>query len=105
MDIILSIILFFEGIFAVIGFVFVYIFIKNVRAIKQASDQLDQKLTDVKLVYVEQVNNMLMMHDRYSRSFVAQAPTEDELWAKAKALFPGKELILSDNPDLTTTKK
>ena len=48
---------------------------------------------------------MLMMHDRITRSFVAQAPTEDELWAKAKALYPSKELILSDNPDLTTTKK
>jgi hypothetical protein len=45
------------------------------------------------------------MHDRITRSFVAQAPTEDELWAKAKALYPSKELILSDNPDLTTTEK
>jgi hypothetical protein len=108
MDIILSIILFFEGILAVIGFIFVYIFIKNVRIIKQSArglEKIDAAFKEVKLVYIEQVNTMLMMHDRSTRSFVAQAPTEDELWAKAKALFPGKELILSENPDLTTTKK
>lgn len=105
MDIILGILFFFESIFAVIGFVFVYLFFKNVRIIKNEANKLDKALKEVKLVYIEQVNNMLMMHDRYSRSFVAQASTEDELWAKAKELFPGKELILSDDPDLTTTKK
>ena len=105
MDIILGILFFFESIFAIIGFIFVYLFIKNVRIIKNEAGKLDKTLTDVKLVYIEQVNTMLMMHDRITRNFVAQAPTEDELWAKAKALYPNKELILSDNPDLTTTKK
>ena len=105
MNIILSILVFFVGIFAVIGFIFVYMFIKNVRIIKNEVGKLDKTLTDVKLVYIEQVNTMLMMHDRTTQSFVAQAPTEDELWTKAKELFPGKELILSENPDLTTTKK
>ncbi len=79
MDIILNIIMFFVSIFAVIGFIFVYLFIKNVRIIKKEVGRIDKTLTDVKLVYIEQVNTMLMMHDRITRSFVAQAPTEDEL--------------------------
>lgn len=62
-------------------------------------------LVSVKLVYVEQVNDMIMMYDRYNQTFVAQAATENELWTQARDLFPNKELILSDNPNLTAAEK
>ena len=75
---------------------------KEIAKIKNLSQS---DLAAVKLVYVEQVNGMAMMYDRYNQNFLAQAATEDELWTQARALFPNKELILSDNPNLTTTKK
>jgi hypothetical protein len=75
---------------------------KEIAGIKNAKQS---NLASVKLVYVEQVNGMAMMYDRYNQNFVAQAATEDELWTRAQALFPNNQLILSDNPNLTTAEK
>lgn len=81
-------------------------FVGNIRKeIAEIKNAKQSKLVSVKLVYVEQVNGMSMMYDRYNQNFVAQAATEAELWTQAQALFPNKELILSDNPNLTTAEK
>ena len=112
MDVILNVIaniLYVAGVISLIVVaLFVYFFIKNYRELKKLDRQMNglgTALKDVKLVYVEQVNNMSYMYDRYTQTFVCQAVTEDELWDMAKKLFPGKEVMLSDNPNLTNDKK
>lgn len=81
-------------------------FVGNIRKeIAKIKNAKQSNLVSDKLVYVEQVNGMIMMYDKYNQNFVAQAATEDELWTQARALFPNKELILSDNPNLATAEK
>lgn len=65
--------------------------IRNIR--KELSINKDVKkakaiLSKVRLVYVEQVGSAVYMYDKITNSFLLQATTQDELWAKAKEQFP-----------------
>ena len=57
--------------------------IEDVRQFKQTA----------KLVYVEQVDGMFRMHDKFTHHYICQASTEEELWDIANAKFPNVKVL------------
>jgi len=82
------------SIFSVIFTVmFVYYFIKNVRAELNLNKDVKKFKQTVKLVYVEQVDGMYRMHDKFTHHYICQAPTEKELWDIADTRFPNVKVL------------
>ncbi len=82
------------SIFSVIFTVmFVYYFIKNVRAELNLNKDVKKFKQTVKLVYVEQVDGMYRMHDKFTHHYICQAPTEKELWDIADIRFPNVKVL------------
>ena len=71
--------------------------IRNIRSEIKLIEDVDRFKKTVKLVYVEQVDGMFRMHDKFTHHYICQATTEKELWAIADAKFPNIKL-LSTNP-------
>jgi hypothetical protein len=82
------------SIFSVIFTVmFVYYFIKNVYVELTLAKDVDKFKKTVKLVYVEQVDGMFRMHDKFTHHYICQAATEQELWKIADAKFPDVKVL------------
>ena len=82
------------SIFSVIFTVmFVYYFIKNVYVELTLAKDVDKFKKTVKLVYVEQVDGMFRMHDKFTHHYICQASTEEELWDIANAKFPNVKVL------------
>ena len=83
--------------YGVVSMIFTTIFlvglVRNIRnEIKLIEDVKNFKKT-VKLVYVEQVDGMFRMHDKFTHHYICQAATEKELWAIADAKFPNVKVM------------
>jgi hypothetical protein len=72
---------------------FVYYFIKNVYVELTLAKDVDKFKKTVKLVYVEQVDGMFRMHDKFTHQYICQAATEKELWAIADTRFPNVKVL------------
>ena len=72
---------------------FVYYFIKNVYVELTLAKDVDKFKQTIKLVYVEQVDGMFRMHDKFTHHYICQAPTEEELWDIANAKFPNVKVL------------
>ena len=72
---------------------FVYYFIKNVYVELTLAKDVDKFKKTVKLVYVEQVDGMFRMHDKFTHHYICQAPTEKELWDIADIRFPNVKVL------------
>jgi hypothetical protein len=72
---------------------FVYFFLKNVRAELNLNKDVDKFKKTVKLVYIEQVDDMFRMHDKFTHQYICQAPTEKELWDIADTRFPNVKVL------------
>ena len=82
------------SIFSVIFTVmFVYYFIKNVYVELTLAKDVDKFKKTVKLVYVEQVDGMFRMHDKFTHHYICQASTEKELWDIADTKFPNVKVL------------
>jgi len=82
------------SIFSVIFTVmFVYYFLKNVRAELNLNKDVKKFKQTVKLVYIEQVDGMFRMHDKFTHHYICQAPTEKELWDIADTRFPNVKVL------------
>ena len=82
------------SIFSVIFTVmFVYYFIKNVYVELTLAKDVDKFKKTVKLVYVEQVDGMYRMHDKFTHHYICQAATEKELWDIADIRFPNVKVL------------
>ena len=93
------------SIFSVIFTVmFVYYFIKNVRAELNLNKDVKKFKQTVKLVYIEQVDGMYRMHDKFTHHYICQAPTEKELWDIADTRFPNVK-VLTTSIDAEVTKR
>ena len=93
------------SIFSVIFTVmFVYYFIKNVRAELNLNKDVKKFKQTVKLVYIEQVDGMYRMHDKFTHHYICQAPTEKELWDIADIRFPNVK-VLTTSIDAEVTKR
>lgn len=55
---------------------------------KETAKEVSKIADRIRLVYVEQVGGAVYMYDKLTNSFLLQATTEEELWAKAEAEFP-----------------
>ena len=82
------------SIFSVIFTVmFVYYFIKNVYVELTLAKDVDKFKKTIKLVYIEQVDGMFRMHDKFTHHYICQASTEEELWNIANAKFPNVKVL------------
>ena len=83
---------------------FVYYFLKNVRAELNLNEDVKKFKQTVKLVYIEQVDDMFRMHDKFTHQYICQAPTEKELWDIADIRFPNVK-VLSTSISAEVTKQ
>ena len=90
LNIIWTVISIFSVVFTVM---FVYYFIKNVRAELNLNKDVKKFKQTVKLVYVEQVDGMFRMHDKFTHHYICQAATEKELWDIADTRFPNVKVL------------
>ena len=82
------------SIFSVIFTVmFVYYFIKNVYVELTLAKDVDKFKKTIKLVYIEQVDGMFRMHDKFTHHYICQAATEKELWDIADTRFPNVKVL------------
>ena len=72
---------------------FIYFFIKNVHAELNLVKDVDKFKKTVKLVYIEQVDGMYRMHDKFTHHYICQAATEQELWDIADVKFPNVKVM------------
>ena len=83
---------------------FIYYFIKNVYVELTLAKDVDKFKQTIKLVYVEQVDGMFRMHDKFTHHYICQAPTEKELWDIADAKFSNVK-VMSTSIDAEVTKQ
>jgi hypothetical protein len=67
--------------------------VRNIRREINLIEDVKQFKQTVKLVYVEQVDGMYRMHDKFTHHYICQAATEKELWETAEAKFPNVKVM------------
>jgi hypothetical protein len=82
---------------SIISVIFTVIFfwnlVINIRKELDLVKGVDKFKKTVKLVYIEQVDGMFRMHDKFTHHYICQAPTEQELWDIADAKFPNVKVM------------
>ena len=93
--------------YGVISMIFTTIFliglIRNIRREIDLIEDVSRFKKTVKLVYVEQVDGMFRMHDKFTHHYICQASSEKELWETADAMFPNVK-VMSTSIDAEVTK-
>ncbi len=92
--------------YGVISMIFTTIFliglVRNIRKEINLIEDVSRFKKTVKLVYIEQVDGMYRMHDKFTHHYICQASTEKELWETADAMFPNvKVMSTSINAEVT----
>lgn len=94
-------------VYGVISMIFTTIFliglVRNIRKEIQLIEDVGRFKKTVKLVYIEQVDGMYRMHDKFTHHYICQAATEKELWETADAMFPNVK-VMSTSIDAEVTK-
>ena len=81
--------------------VFLWNLVVNIRRELNLVKDVEKFKKTVKLVYVEQVDGMFRMHDKFTHQYICQATTEKELLDIADAKFPNvKVLTTSIEPEV-----
>ena len=84
-------------IISIISVIFTAIFfwnlVINIRKELDLIKDVDHFKKTVKLVYIEQVDGMFRMHDKFTHHYICQAKTEKELWDLADAMFPNVKVM------------
>ena len=73
--------------------IFLWNLIRNIRKEINLIEDVKQFKQTAKLVYVEQVDGMYRMHDKFTHHYICQAATEKELWETAEAKFPNVKVM------------
>jgi hypothetical protein len=73
--------------------IFLWNLIRNIRKEINLIEDVKQFKQTAKLVYVEQVDGMYRMHDKFRHHYICQAATEKELWETAEAKFPNVKIM------------
>jgi len=73
--------------------IFLWNLVRNIRKEIQLIEDVGKFKKTVKLVYIEQVDGMYRMHDKFTHHFICQAATEKELWDLADARFPNVKVM------------
>ena len=92
---------------SIISVIFTAIFfwnlVGNIRKELNLSKDVEKFKQTVKLVYIEQVDGMYRMHDKFTHHYICQAKTEQELWDIVDAKFPNVK-VLSTSIDAEVKK-
>jgi hypothetical protein len=83
--------------------VFLWNLVRNIRKELNLTKDVEKFKQTIKLVYIEQVDGMYRMHDKFTHHYICQAKTEQELWDIVDAKFPNVK-VLSTSID-TEVKK
>jgi hypothetical protein len=73
--------------------IFLWNLVRNIRKEINLIEDVKQFKQTAKLVYVEQVDGMYRMHDKFTHHYICQAATEKELWETAEAKFPNVKVM------------
>jgi Na+-transporting NADH:ubiquinone oxidoreductase subunit NqrB len=73
--------------------VFLWNLARNIRREIDLVKDTDTVKKTMKLVYIEQVDDMFRMHDKFTHQYICQASTEKELWDLADAKFPNVKIM------------
>ena len=73
--------------------IFLWNLVRNIRREINLIEDVKQFKQTAKLVYVEQVDGMYRMHDKFTHHYICQAATEKELWETAEAKFPNVKVM------------
>ena len=73
--------------------IFLWNLVRNIRKEINLIEDVRQFKQTAKLVYVEQVDGMYRMHDKFTHHYICQASTEQELWDIANAKFPNVKVL------------
>jgi hypothetical protein len=73
--------------------IFLWNLVRNIRKEINLIEDVRQFKQTAKLVYVEQVDGMYRMHDKFTHHYICQAATEKELWETAEAKFPNVKVM------------
>ena len=73
--------------------IFLWNLVRNIRKEINLIEDVKQFKQTAKLVYVEQVDGMYRMHDKFTHHYICQASTEQELWDIANAKFPNVKVL------------
>ena len=83
--------------YGVVSMIFTTIFliglVRNIRREIDLIEDVSRFKKTVKLVYVEQVDGMFRMHDKFTHHYICQASSEKELWETADAMFPNVKVM------------
>ena len=85
--------------FFCIGFTTLFLFnlIRHLQTVlkEKKTEELIEKVKDhLKVVFIERVGDVHYLYEKTTNSFIAQGPTEDEMWANAHLTFPKQEFII-----------
>ena len=84
---------------SIISVIFTVIFfwnlVINIRKELDLAKDVEKFKQTVKLVYIEQVDGMYRMHDKFTHQYICQAPTEKELWDIADTRLPNVKVLTS----------
>ena len=73
--------------------IFLWNLVRNIRKEINLIEDVKQFKQTAKLVYVEQVDGMYRMHDKFTHHYICQAATEKELWDIADIRFPNVKVL------------
>ena len=76
--------------------IFLWNLVRNIRKEINLIEDVRQFKQTAKLVYIEQVDGMYRMHDKFTHSYICQAATEEELWDLAKEQLPNMKILTAD---------
>ena len=93
MEILYTIWIVYSGLCVLFATFFLINLIRNIRREVSLIEDVQQFKQTAKLVYVEQVDGMFRMHDKFTHHYICQASTEKELWDIANAKFPNVKVL------------
>jgi hypothetical protein len=93
MQILLNILIVYGVVCMIFTTIFLIGLIRNIRKELNLVEDVKKFKQTVKLVYIEQVDGMYRMHDKFTHHYICQAPTEKELWMIADTKFPNVKVL------------
>jgi hypothetical protein len=93
MEILYTIWIVYSGLCVLFTTFFLINLIRNIRREVNLIEDIKQFKQTAKLVYVEQVDGMYRMHDKFTHQYICQAATEKELWELPTLCFPNVKVM------------
>jgi len=97
MDVIIAIWNFYSTISVIFTTWMLFNIIRAYKIMKSEDKAKPKENKSTKLVYIDTVNvDLVMMYDRATRSFIAQANSIEDLWKLVEERYPNTNFVLTD---------